>query len=338
MNDTQPYRILFYGLGEIGARALRIALERKNLRVVGAVDVDRGKTGRDLAELAGFEKKTGVLISSNPEQILYETKPDVVIHSTVSSIEEAAPQIETIALAGSNCISSTEELFYPRPDTKHLFVRLNELALKMGVSIFGTGVNPGFAMDVLPLLLTMPCREVEAIKVERVVDAATRRMPLQRKVGLGLLPDDFRKRVRRKEMGHKGLTESIYCLSAGLGWKLDKVEESIEPVLAERRTKTQYFTVESGQTLGLKHIGSGIKDGLKVIRLDLQMYAGAENPHDRVVIEGTPSLEASIRGGIPGDDATAAILVNSVSGVIKSTPGLIDNSQRLLKRLEELNV
>ncbi len=238
-------------------------------------------------------------------------------------------------MAGSNCISSTEELFYPRPDTKHLFAKLNGLALKMGLSILGTGVNPGFAMDVLPLLLTMPCREVEALSVERVVDAGTRRMPLQRKVGLGLLPDEFKKRVKRREMGHRGLTESIYCLSAGLGWKLDRVEESIDPIIAVRRTETQYFTVESDQTLGMKHIGYGIKDGHKVIRLDLQMYVGAENPCDRVVIEGTPSLEVSISGGIPGDDATAAILVNSVSGVMKSSPGLIDNSQRLFKRLEE---
>jgi len=327
MKTSLQHRVVFYGLGEIGIRALRIALKNRMLNVVGAIDIDKSKVGKDLSELISADKNTGVKVASDPKRVISETNPDVVIHSTVSLIEIAAPQIKTIASAGANCISSTEELFFPRPDSQTIFKELDKLAREKGVTILGTGVNPGYIMDTLPLFLTRPCQELRSITVERIVDAATRRMPLQRKVGMGLTPQEFKEKVEQKEMGHKGLTESIYGLAVGLGWELDEIEERVEPIATLEKVVTKYFTVEKGQTIGMKHTGHGIKDGKKVISLDLQMYAGAKDPHDRIIIEGVPPLDVYIKGGIPGDEATAAILVNSIPLVREAYPGLINTGK-----------
>ena len=139
------------------------------------------------------------------------------------------------------------------------------------------------------------------MKVERIVDASTRRYPLQRKVGMGLHPDAFIERVKNSEMGHRGLVESIYSLACGLGWDLDRVEDDVEPVVAREQVKTEFFTVEAGQTVGMKHRGYGIRNGETVISLDLQMYVKPDEAYDRVVIEGIPPLEVTVRGGVPGD-------------------------------------
>jgi 4-hydroxy-tetrahydrodipicolinate reductase len=328
MNRVSQYRVVFYGLGEIGIRALRLAIGCEGISVVGAVDTDEEKIGQDLGTLAGLEQRTGIAVSANAEGVLSASGPDVVIHTTNSLIEEITPQIQGIVSAGVNCVSSAEELFHPRPDTHQQFEAIHEKAVRHGVSVLGTGVNPGYVMDGLPLFLTKTCEAVRSVKVERVVDAATRRMPLQRKVGMGLDPDEFIKLVKEHKMGHRGLLESMYSLAAGLGWDLEKVEEKVEPVVAKKRVRTEFFTVEAGQTMGMKHRGYGYRGGERVIILDLRMFVGPRQPLDRITIDGVPPIVVTVKGGIPGDDATASILIHSVPSVVDGKPGLM-NLQRM---------
>jgi 4-hydroxy-tetrahydrodipicolinate reductase len=329
MNSTSSlrlsqYRIVFYGLGEIGVRALRMALKCENVSVVGAVDTDPSKIGQDLGHFAGLEHRTGVAVSADAEKLLSSSGPDIVIHSTNSLIEDIAPQIRGIVSAGANCISSAEELFYPRPDTRKYFEALHEAATVNGVSVLGTGVNPGYVMDGLPLFLSKTCEEVRSVKVERVVDAATRRLPLQRKVGMGLDPNEFIKLVKEHRMGHRGLIESMYSLAGGLGWNLERVEEEVVPVVAQERVRTEFFTVEAGQTMGMKHRGYGFRDGEKVIILDLRMYVSPRKAFDRITLDGVPPIEVTVKGGVPGDGATASILIHSVPSVVNAKPGLMN--------------
>ena len=324
MKQTPSYRVVFYGLGEIGKRALKMALKSAGISVVGAIDTDTKLVGKDLGEIAGLSQETGVAISDNALDVLANSQPDVAIHTTSSLIEEVKPQISTIISEGVSCVSSTEEMFHPRPDTYSHFVELHEEALEHRVSILGTGVNPGYVMDSLPLFLAKSCESIQSVTVERIVDASTRRLPLQRKVGMGLKPDDFIDLVHKKKMGHRGLTESLYALAHGLGWKLDQVEEEVEPVIAQNRIETEYFTVQPGMTMGMKHGGYGYIQGKRVIFLDLQMYVNPQQVYDRVRIEGEPSIDTTLKGGIPGDSATASILIHSVPSVVELGPGFIN--------------
>lgn len=323
MTRTGTMKVAHYGLGPIGIEAMKLALTKRSLEVVGAVDIDPEKTGRDLGELAGLDHALGVKVSPDMGSLLSGVKPDVVVHTTHSRLKRIHPQIMEIVSGGSNVVSSAEALFFPSEEDGALTRGIDALAKEKGVTVLGTGVNPGFVMDTLPVFLTTVSQQVKRIKVERVVDASTRRLPLQRKIGSGMSAQEFRQGVSERKLGHVGLRESLEYVAACLGWELDDVKETIDPVMAQKDIETEYLKVEEGQVAGIKHIARGMKDGSEVLTLDLRMYLGAEGSHDLVTIEGTPDLKVEFSGGIPGDQATVAVLVNYIPLVAAAPPGLL---------------
>jgi 4-hydroxy-tetrahydrodipicolinate reductase len=197
---------------------------------------------------------------------------------------------------------------------------LDALARSNGVTVLGTGVNPGFVMDALPLVLSGACQQVDRIEAVRVVDVSTRREALQKKVGAGLTVSQFEQKVAEGTFGHVGLAESLALVAAGMGWELDSIEETIEPAVARKAMPD--MGIEKGNVTGIKQVASGFKGDEELIRLDLEISAGAENPHDSVTIYGTPEMRVNIPGGTAGDFATAAALVNAIPQVVNAQPGL----------------
>ncbi|MEE9262380.1 MAG: dihydrodipicolinate reductase [Dehalococcoidia bacterium] len=316
-------KVVHYGCGPIGGRLAKLVSQRKNLQIVGAIDIDEAKVGRDLGELMGSDTKLGVVVSKDAEAVLKDSRADVVLHSTSSSLNTALPQFRQIIQAGSNIVSTCEELSFPEAQNSELGKELDQLAKRHNVTVLGTGVNPGFVMDAWVIAVATLCQDVQRVQVTRVVDASTRRQPLQKKIGAGLSVEEFKKLVQAKTVRHVGLTESIAMIAASLGWKLDEIDDTVEPAVAETRVKSEYITVEPGQAAGVRQIGRGFKDGKEVITLDLSMYIGAQEPHDTVKITGTPDLETTFKGGVPGDIATASVVVNCISRVVEAQPGLV---------------
>ena len=316
-------KVIHYGLGEIGAGAARLVLARKGMKIVGAVDIDPKKAGKDIGGIIGAGKPLGVKVSGDAERLLSKTKADVVIHTTGSQLCRVFSQIEEVLSYGINLVSSAEELSFPYFKNAALAGKIDKLARKSGVSVLGTGVNPGFVMDYLPLCLTGVCREVKSVRVERVVDAGRRRFPLQRKIGAGRGEREFRKMVKEKKLGHAGLVESAAMIAKGLGWGIDSIKETVVPEIAGRNYKTRYLRVSRGQVSGLRHTASARRGGKTLIRLELRMSVGAKKPYDSIYIKGSPDINLKIDGGIAGDEATEAMLVNSVEPLVSSPPGLI---------------
>ena len=186
----------------------------------------------------------------------------------------------------------------------------------------GTGVNPGYAMDTLALMATGVCCDVSEVRVARVVDAGKRRRPLQIKVGAGLSAAAFEEKKATGMFGHIGLRESLLFVAKGLGWSLDRVDERLDPVLADREITTPFVTVEAGRVAGIHHAIAGYAQERPVLSLDLKMFVGAENPRDAVRVTGDPPVDLEIRGGIFGDTATVAALVNAIPLVLHASPGL----------------
>jgi 4-hydroxy-tetrahydrodipicolinate reductase len=225
--------------------------------------------------------------------------------------------------AGANVISTCEELTYPYRKEPQLSADIDKEARNKGVTVLATGVNPGFTMDTWPLFMTGVCQQVKKIKVVRVQDASPRRGPFQKKIGAGLTLKEFNELVAAGTLRHVGLPESIAMIAGGLGWKLDKITESIEPVVARSRVETDSVMVRPGQAAGVRQVGKGIRAGDELISLEFEAYVGAPESYDAVYITGTPGLEAVIKGGTPGDIATAAITVNCVHRVMDAPPGLL---------------
>ncbi|MBL8729577.1 MAG: dihydrodipicolinate reductase [Planctomycetes bacterium] len=315
-------RVLSFGLGPIGLAAARLVLQKTSLQLVGAVDADPAKAGKDLAELLGREEPTGIVVAGDGAAALQQLRPDVMLHCTQSYLPLVKEQLLAAIRAGADVVSSTEELLAPELQHALLAKELDEAATAAGVSVLGTGVNPGFAMDFLAVVASAVTADVKAVKCLRVVDAATRRQPLQKKIGAGLAKGEFQQQVATGKFGHVGMRESVALVARGLDLRVDRIEQTVEPVLAPEDHKTPFLTVKEGQVAGLRNHGYGYVGKQAVVHLDLSMYVGAPDPRDEIQLEGTPSVHMKFVGGIPGDEATAAILVNSLHGVAAAAPGL----------------
>jgi len=316
-------RVVLCGLGPIGAGIARLVLETEGLQVVGATDIAPDKAGKDLGVVLGLGRKLRLKVEGNPARFLRRTKAEVAILSTTSSAKNIKPQVLALVAKGMNVVTTCEELSFPVPSNANAFREIDKAAKKKKVSVLGTGVNPGYAMDALALMLTAPCARVDRVSVTRVVDAATRRLPLQRKVGAGLNLNQFRRAITEGTVRHVGLPESAHMIAAGLGWKLDRVEETIEPAIAPRDLDTEYLRIPAGAAAGVKQQARGFKNGQPAISLDLQMYVGAESPRDHVLIDGAPPIDMTIAGGVAGDIATAAIVVNAIPKLLAAKPGIV---------------
>jgi len=309
------------GLGPLGQKVVRFALERKGLKYVGAVDPAPDKVGKDLGELCGAGK-LGVTICKDLATALQGRQEGVAILTTVSSVEKLVVQVEEAAAAGLDIVSTCEELSYCQGTYPEAAARINAICAAHGVSCVGTGVNPGFLMDYLPCVLTSVCQKVERIIVRRFQDASSRRIPFQQKIGAGLTPQQFQQKVAEGTLRHVGLAESVRMIGACIGWKLDDFTESLEPILAHERVTTGHRPVEAGMTRGVEQIGRGWVNGKEVVTLHFRAAVGEPGSVDAIEIQGEPSFTSTIPGGINGDIATCAIIVNAVRAIQKTTPGL----------------
>jgi 4-hydroxy-tetrahydrodipicolinate reductase len=261
-------------------------------------------------------------VRGDAEAALAEWKPQVVLHTTLSFLDRIEDQLAMIIRSGAHIVSSTEELFYPYQRDAEFCRRIDALAKQHNVGVVGTGVNPGFSMDVLPLCLTGVCTEVKKITATRVVDASKRRLPLQKKIGAGITRKEFRERAATGTFGHIGLRESALAVMSAMGWPVDEIKESLKPMIADKRVKTPYLAVEPGQVTGIHQIMRVKSGGQERLTLELQMHVGAKKPHDSVEIAGNPPLSMRIDGGIFGDTATIAALVNAIPKIMRAQPGL----------------
>ena len=314
-------RVIQYGVGPIGAGIVRLMLEKPGIEIVGALDVDPAKVGKDLGEVAEAGRETGIRVSDRPEVVL-KTSADVVVHSTSSYLTDVAEQLFGCLEQGLNVISTCEELAYPFRKHPKLSEQLDRMARGRGVAILGTGVNPGFVMDKLVLTLATACQRVFSVSVKRTVNASERRLPLQKKVGAGLTAEEFRSQVEAGRIKHHGLPESAAMLADSLGLSVDNITETIEPVLATDTVRTPFLEVPAGRVAGVRQVARGLSAGEAMVSLELQMYVGARDPADEVAIHGVPDLSFRIPGGTHGDLATAAVVVNCLPALLEAKPGL----------------
>jgi 4-hydroxy-tetrahydrodipicolinate reductase len=315
-------RVLLYGLGPIGLMVGRQLAARDGFRIVGAVDVDPAKVGRDVGDIAGFERPLRVKVDPDARHTIKKSKPDVVVLCTSSSMRAVMPQIEGVLELKVPIVTTTEELSYPVRSNAALAKKIDAMAKRAKVAVLSTGVNPGFVMDALPIMLTVACERIESVTVHRVQDARTRRLPFQQKIGTGLSRDQFRREVERGSIRHIGLAESISMIAGALGWHLDRITDEVKPKIADATVSSEFLAVDAGYVSGIIQDGVGYRHGTAVITMHMEAYLGAPESYDEVRVHGVPNLTLRIPGGVPGDIATASIVVNSIPKVLSSRPGL----------------
>lgn len=315
-------RAIQFGVGPIGAAIARLMREKQSIEVIGAIDTDPEKAGRDLGEVVGApDAPWGAPVSADAAAMLGKSA-DVVIHSTSSSLPAVMDQLMECLAAEACIVSTCEELSYPFRKYPDLAKKLDEEAKTWGVALTGTGVNPGFVMDKLAITLSSVSQTIEHAKSIRIVDASLRRLPLQKKIGAGMSVEEFTAQVAAGVIKHHGLPESIAMVADALGFAVDEITETIDPVVAKQDVRTEFLEVAAGQAAGVHQIARGLVGGVEKIYMELQMYVGAPDPHDTIELTGTPHLKLTIPGGTHGDLATAAVAVNTIPPILAAPAGL----------------
>lgn len=314
------------GLGTIGLQILHAVLEGEVGEPVAAADVAPELAGRTLADIMGEADAPDVTVAEDLEAALaagVEAGAHVLVLATGSRLPAIADQIHAAIEHRLNVVSTSEELTWPWLRHPDLAEEIDAAAREAGVTVVGTGVNPGFLLDLLPLLLCRPCQPVRKITAKRIVNVSTRRPQLQEKVGSGLDAATYNALAERGEVGHVGLGESAAMLAAGLGWPHDDVYEFIEPVIAEQATGTEEYPVAAGQVAGSHQMARLATDDGRTIELICRMTHGEPDPRDEIIIDGDPWVRVRIEGGIFGDTATAGCTANILRQVVEGRPGLL---------------
>lgn len=309
-------RVVLFGLGSLGTEILTTLRKKKGLELVGIVDIDPSKIGKDAGKLV-LNKQIGIKVGSVEEAL--RARPDIVLHAATSYLGDLYSQIYRLVANGISVISTCEQLVYPYTSevNTRLARKLDSLAKRNKASILGVGVNPGFAMDLLVLALTGLCSSVERIRLERTVDVANRRKALQEKMCLGMSLQEFEQVESR--VGHVGLLESAKMICDILKVKAS-FTSSVRPLIAERMLRSYDVTIEPGMIAGLEQRLVGKSRKGKFIQMILYMFVGASE-FDLIEIDGTPPL--SVRtDGIHGDQATISLLLNYIPVVLEAESGL----------------
>jgi hypothetical protein len=315
-------RVIQYGLGPIGSAMARHVVDRDGLDLVAGIDIHPTKVGKDVGEVIGLGRPLGFAVAERLAEALAQAEADVVLHTTSSYFDTFRPQILEILEAGLDVVSTSEELSFPWLSHAELAAEIDAAAKRAGKTVLGTGVNPGYLMDSLPLNLTAICQRVDRIEVQRVINASTRRGPFQAKIGSGMSVEDFQAKMAAGRMGHVGLPESMGMVFDTLGRKLARYESEVEPVVADRPVKTSYFDVQPGQVKGLKQVARGYTAESEFMSLTFVAALEAGDEADTIKITGSPNLEVTLKG-TNGDIATVAIAVNAVRRVREAGPGLV---------------
>ncbi len=315
---------LHIGVSTIGQEVIKACLSRNTATPAGAVDINADIAGKPLAELVPGVTEDAIVYGSL-DAALEAGKWDVAVLCTASSLVAIRADLEKLIAHGIDVVSTAEELAYPELQNPQAYAELNGAASEAGVTVVGTGVNPGFVLDLLPVIMTRPCVEVTHVRCARVVNTMRRREQLQLKLGAGIEVEEFEARKAEGKIGHVGLLESAALIARGLGWPIDmdRIEHSLEPVVAEEAIASDYVSVEPGQVLGAEESIKLSPTPDTSIELHLRMRLGEPEEYDEVRIDGVPPLLVRIEGGIHGDSATAGCTANIIGQTKKAAAGLL---------------
>lgn len=319
--------VLVLGTGQMGTGVARLLLKKQGLRLVGAFCRRPGRSGMDLGEVLGSHSELGIPVEDDLEGVIARTRPSIAIQTTCSTVVDAAAEISFLVRNGVNVISIAEEMVFPAAASRELASEIDHLAVRHGVAVLGTGINPGFVLDTLIIALTSVCTDIDSIIAERVNDLAPFGPTVLESQGVGLTPEAFVQRVEAGSVvGHVGFEQSIRMIAGSVGWEIDRIDEKREPILSTVTRATPFVTVEPGRVAGCLHSAVAYRDDRPVISLthpqQIHPHLEGVQTRDRIEISGRPPVEFCGSPEIPGGEGTVALAVNMIPRVLNAAPGL----------------
>jgi 4-hydroxy-tetrahydrodipicolinate reductase len=346
---SEKIRVLVLGTGNMGSGIARLLLQKEGVELVGVYARRAGRAGSGLGGVLGLDHELGITISNDLSAVIAQSRPHIAIQATCSLIEDAAAEITTLLQQGVSVISTAEEMAFPTAASSTVADELHQLAIEHNAALLGTGINPGFVLDLLVIALTGVCADIRSISATRINDLSPYGHSVLASQGVGLSPQAFNQGLEDGSVvGHIGFVQSIHMIAAALGWEFDRIEERREPIISSVRRETPLVIVEPGQVAGCHHTAVAYRQGRAVITLNhpQQIHPQLEGiaTGDSITIEGSPDIHLSGTPEIPGGEGTCALMVNMIPRVLNAAPGLttmaelpvpaamLGDARRLLKR------
>jgi hypothetical protein len=324
---TENVKVAVLGTGQMGSGIIKLILQKTGIDLVGVYGKRPERSGTDVGKAIGLEKELGVKITNDLPGLLQDTKPNIVIQATCSKVIQAVDEIEISLNNEANIISIAEEMAFPAYEAPELAEEIHNLALENNVTVLGTGINPGFVLDLLVITLTGVCYHVESIMAKRINDLSPYGPSVLKTQGVGITPEAFEAGIKDGSVvGHFGFPESISMIAKALGWKIDRIEQKRVPIISNVERATEFIKITPGLTAGCEHTAVAYMNGKPVITLihPQQVYPHLENVEtgDYIAIKGIPNVSFSSGPEIPGGIGTVSLAVNMIPHVINSEPGL----------------
>jgi len=326
---TERIRVIQYGVGAMGRNMVRLLQSKPDVQIVAAIDHDEAIIGRDIGDVAELGRRLGIAVQFPPEKVLDTVRADVVLQATTAFIDEAFPQIMEALNKKINIVTIAQELFFPLGENVKKAKEINKKALDMGVSITAVGINPGFAMDIVPIVCSLPCWEIERVSVDRVVDFSPYGPDEMRHIGAGLSHQEFLKGAKEGTIGHIGLLETAAMVAYCLGLTIDELKQKKEPLITRRGRKSEFVNINPGRVCGFKQMVVGLREGEEVLSFKMMGIISPDREEDGVElgdhahIHGKPSVDITIKEEIAqrGGLGTAGVAVNMIPRVMNAPPG-----------------
>lgn len=309
----------------MGRGVAKNILESGFMKLVGVIDRNPELLGRDVGELL-IGNSCGVKVTDDLG-VIDSTNPDLVVIATSSFVRDVLPQIEYAVKRHANVITIAEEMAFPFDSHPEESAYIDSLARRYGVTVLGTGVNPGFVLDTLIIALTGVCSKVERIVAKRINDLSPFGKTVMETQGVGTTPQEFEEGLRRGTIvGHIGFPQSIMMIARALGWNITKIEEDRKPIISNVHRETPVVRVEPGMVAGCNHSAKAYVGEKCVIELyhpqQIHPHLEGVETGDYIEIYGDININLAIKPEIPGGKATIAIATNMIPFVIGATPGL----------------
>ncbi len=338
------HKVIVWGLGNIGVPAVRAVVANRDLELVGAITHDPSKVGRDVGELCDLGP-VGVKISDDPASLLATVKPDAVVYAASSDLrpDDALNDVELCLRAGANVVNTgLYALLHPPSAPPKLKARLDEAGRVGFASLFVSGIDTGWAVDILPLLVSGVATSIDCVRVQELFNYAYYDQPdvVRNVIGFGGSMDEV------PLMLLPGVPLSVWgvvvrTLADGLGLEVDEVTESVERRPLEKTIEVDGMGtfVEGTQGAFRFEVRGRVGDKFPVVvehvtritdNIALDWPSPSGHGCHRVVIEGRPRIEVTVVAddgdaspGAGGNATAAARVVNAIPAVCAAAPGVI---------------
>jgi 4-hydroxy-tetrahydrodipicolinate reductase len=321
-------KVIIWGFGAMGRGMAEMLLQKKGVEIVGVCDINPNYIDRDIKDILRVHSSHPVVkVTSNIDQLLNTKKADVVLLATDSFVQGAYDKIVKVITAKINCISTAEEMSYPKASQPELANQLDIIAKANGVTVLGTGINPGFIMDLLVVALTGAMTDVKHIEAKRVNSLSPFGPVVMHEQGVGITLDEYNFRIAENNLaGHVGFRESVNMIGDALGVKIDVFKQQMEPIMTTVDRKSTYGEAKAGTLAGINMTGQGLIGGNVFIDMihpqQIEPEIEGTQTGDYINLTGTPNIRMAINPEIDGGIGTIAMCVNMIPHVINARPGL----------------